>query len=108
MFKRLNWRRLPRVMVKCLALNEQDHDVIWDDLLKMAERSGERWTGAVSDAGSDEDTSTRRLTAAFRDILDLSQFERAAFAKAFDRLLDSQGDLFGTEGQLDPRGGRRD
>lgn len=32
----------------------------------------------------------------------------AAFSDALDVMLDDAGDLFGTEGQLDPRGDQRD
>lgn len=107
MFRRLTWRRLPRVMVNCLALDPRDHEVLYTELVAAAERHSTAWACTVLDHRATESDDPVRLAGVFAAILELSRPDREEFAEAFDRLLDAQGDLFGTEGQCDPRGDRR-
>lgn len=110
-FRRLNVSRLPRVMVYILALDPRDQQVLLEDMEKIARDADPRtaWADAIRAVIDSEDADGPALLAAmFVAVLELPRCERGAFADRFDQLLDAQGDLFGTEGQCDPRGDRRD
>lgn len=96
-FKKLKLGRLPRVMVKIGALDERDRI----ELVEAVERS----LGVTSMKGTSVDVGS--MPGVFAKVLDLPKDERRAFCVKFNHELDGVGDLFGTEGQCDPRGDRR-
>ena len=110
MFKTLSLGRLPRVMVKTLALPMADQGVIVSRILRLAEvNSGAPWEEAFTAAVLDPDGECD-LARAFESILDLPKEDRRVFVGVFDDVLDGLlgEDFFGTEGQSDPRGDHRD
>lgn len=109
-FRRLNVNRLPRVMVRILALDLDVQQVLREDIDRMVRSARPRptWAGNVCDALDAADSEPNQLAIVLAEVLELTKAERADFADRLDRLLDAQGDLFGTEGQNDPRGDRRE
>lgn len=97
-FKPLTLGRLPRVLVKILAMSEEDRTVIAEGISVTVRGSG---TARVDAAG---------LAIFFAAMLDTPKDLRARFAESLDQYLDSllADDFFGTEGQNDPRGDHRD
>lgn len=108
--RHVTWKGLPRVMVMTLALDKRDQEVLCDQIMNAAvvhfATSG--WAAAVNGVMPDDKYTAPILARIFAAILELEQPERAEFAAFYDHLLERQGDLFGTEGQNDPRGDRRD
>ena len=97
-FRKLTWRRLPRVMVRILALDEETRREVAGevaDALNVTSMKGQ----AVDD-----------LAVTFAEILDLPQHERARFCGQLNQRLDilCEEDVFGSEAQLDPRGDHKE
>lgn len=115
-FRRLNVKRLPRVMVHTLALDPRDQQVLLEELEELARTAQPRtaWADELrelfdnANAGVPNVDEPNLLAILFAAVLEQPLVERIDFADRFDRLLDAQGDLFGTEGQCDPRGDHRD
>lgn len=115
-FKPLSVGTLPRVFVNLLALDAADITAFYTAMTDCAEMP--TWFKTTNfDANRDhanfasqERTTRERLAVFFSSVLNLSKPVRGMFVKDFDRLLNSLvcDDFFGTEGQCDPRGDRRD
>lgn len=123
-FKPLSVGTLPRVFVNLLALDDEGIVIFaeavndcaemktWFDATKT-EPIGhvrtileELQTGMIVSPGY----TRKDLAVFFLAVLNLSKITRGMFVKDLDRLLNSLAcdDFFGTEGQCDPRGDRRD
>ena len=109
-FKPLSINSLPRVMVKILALSDEERhhfvaqmkqDV--DVISELAAFFGARPVKFAS-------PTVENLAEIFAAVLDIPKTERMHFVKPFDRFLNylGQQDFWGTEGQCDPRGDRRE
>lgn len=115
-FKPLSVGTLPRVFVNILAFDAADITAFYTAMMECAEMP--TWFKTTNfdahrdDANfaSQERTARERLAIFFSSVLNLSKVTRGMFVKDFDRLLDKLylADFFGTEGQCDPRGDRRD
>lgn len=117
-FKPLSVGTLPRVFVNLLALDDEGIVIFAEAVNTCVEMK--TWFDATNtkwiyvDVRHEYDTGSghSRLDLAkfFLAILNLSKPVRGMFVKDFDRLLNSlvRDDFFGTEGQCDPRGDRRD
>lgn len=117
-FKPLSVGTLPRVFVNLLALDDEGIVIFAEAVNNCAEMK--TWfetanmTWVYVDARREYDTgpgySRLDLAKFFLAILNFSKVTRGMFVKDFDRLLNSLAcdDFFGTEGQCDPRGDRRD
>lgn len=105
MSKRVTWRRLPRVMVRILALASVGQATIREEIVKAATGNGALWAETVREVDSDEPLVTMLCA-----LLEMPRGERARFAAAFERILENlaRDDFFGTERQCDPRGDGRD
>lgn len=117
-YKPLSVNTLPRVFVNLLAqedegiaifveaLNECEEMKTWFETTKIdpifADRSNELAMARLR--------IRRELSKFFLAVLKLSKPSRGFFVKDFDRLLNELGNqtFWGTEGQCDPRGDRRD
>ena len=91
-FKKLTINSLPRVMVAILAFDKETRELLAVEL-----------TGAL---GSPFTEAT--MAECFHELLEMDKDEREALIPQLNDMLNEQGDLFGTEGQCDPRGDRRD
>jgi hypothetical protein len=102
-FKPVTTARLAHVFVNILAMDEDDSAEIGRHVVSMlSDALLQGLRGPRDEAPS--------LAVVFREVLSLSKPERAAFAERLDGALGelSEQDYFGTEGQNDPRGDRRD
>jgi hypothetical protein len=117
-YKPLSVNNLPRVFVNLLA-QEDEGIVIFAEAMNECEEmktwySTTRILPVHTDSNREDAVSigcTRReLSRFFRAVLKLSKPSRGFFVKDFTRLLNELGtrDFWGTEGQCDPRGDRRD
>lgn len=108
--RHVTWKGLPRVMVMTLAMDKRDQKFLLDQIADAAvvQVAGPAWADAVNGVMPPDEYGAPLLARIFAAILELEQPERAEFATFYDHLLERQGDLFGTEGQNDPRGDRRD
>lgn len=116
-FKPLTVGSLPRVFVNLLAQDDESIVHFFEGLSDSAEMATwfdlTKTTGIPISArnGQRVDSIVRRdLAGFFLAILNLSKVSRGMFVKDFARLLNELGtqDFWGTEGQCDPRGDRRD
>ena len=110
-FKPLSTGTLPRVFINLLALNTADIDAFYTAMAECAEMH--IWfniTNFYKHPDFAKYTTRERLAVFVLSILELSDPVRGFFVKDFDRLLNSLecDDVFGTEGQCDPRGDHRD
>jgi hypothetical protein len=108
-FKPLSIGSLPRVMVAILAMSKEDREVIALELHEQPLKAFLDVWFAASDATSRIPTADN-LAEIFDAVLQRPKNERALFVQAMDRMLDRlrDDDVFGTEGQIDPRGDHRD
>lgn len=119
-FKTLCIGTLPRVFVNLLAQDNEGIVVFMQAMSDCAEMA--TWfdvtkANPIPVSSRDPDVRLlielqirRDLSKFFSAVLNLSKVSRGMFVKDFDRLLNELGrqDFFGTEGQCDPRGDRRD
>jgi hypothetical protein len=118
-FKPLSIGTLPRVFVKLLAQDPEGIVLFFQALSDCAEMT--TWFDLTKTKGmpisarngyrTDIELIVRRdLSEFFLAILNLSKVSRGMFVKDFTRLLNELGtqDFWGTEGQCDPRGDRRE
>ena len=103
-FRKLTLGRLPRVMVRALALGMDDRDVIEARILREASLPDAPWAEALTSGDGGQ------LAPVFAAALDLPKADREPFVRVFDKILDGllAEDFFGTEGQNDPRGDHRE
>lgn len=115
MFKPLSLGSLPRVFVNLLALDGENITAFYGGLLENQEMMS--WIavlkfdlGLARDCFEIEVHARYQLAEFFTAVLALTKVSRAMFVKDFDRLLNNLGrqDFWGTEGQCDPRGDRRE
>jgi hypothetical protein len=112
-FKPLCIGTLPRVFVNILAIYAEEQEAREDFAKQLSEETevtavlasffGARHT----DFGKPTESNLAKIFAA---VLNVPKVERERFIKPFDRFLSylGQQDAWGTEGQSDPRGDRRD
>lgn len=115
-FKPLTLGTLPRVFVNILALDSGDITAFYTAMVDCVEM--QTWFKTTdfdvrrvhTDFSTTELWTRERLAVFFLAILNLSKITRTFFVKDFDRLLNDLGkqDFWGTEGQCDPRGDRRE
>lgn len=117
-FRPLTVNSLPRVMINISALSDEEI-VAFAEALNTCEEM-KTWFETTKIRPIYDDTKDehayaklrcrRELSEFFAALLALSKVTRSMFVKDFDRLLDELGrqDFWGTEGQCDPRGDRRD
>ena len=91
-FKKLTVNSLPRVMVAILAMDKDTREIL-----------AVEFTGALGKPFTEETMAER-----FHELLEMDKDAREALIPKINEMLNEQGDLFGTEGQCDPRGDRRD
>ena len=117
-FRPLTVNSLPRVMINLLAfedeeivafvkaLNECDEMKTWFETVKMPRLHVDKNREHPDSVGH----TRLGLSEFFVAILALSKVVRSMFVKDFDRILSDLGsqDFWGTEGQCDPRGDRRE
>lgn len=114
-FKPLSVGTLPRVFVNLLAQDDEEIIIFFDSLTECEEMRTWFVTTRIAmkyDDSADHFPNRTRLMLAefFLAVLNLSKVSRTFFVKDFSRLLNELGndDFWGTEGQCDPRGDRRD
>ena len=108
-FRRLTLGRLPRVMVRTMALGKNDREVIRLRIQREAGLSDAPWAERLTSGDTWRGDGDDSLAPDFAAVLDLPQSEREPFVRVFDKILDGllAEDFFGTEGQSDPRGDHR-
>lgn len=116
-FKLLSVGTLPRVFVNLLAQDDEGI-VIFAEAMNGCEEmktwfETTRKDVSVVRRGPDSFAQfrcRREMANFFQAVLNLSKVSRGMFVKDFTRLLNELGrqDFWGTEGQCDPRGDRRD
>jgi hypothetical protein len=115
-FKTLSVGSLPRVFVKILAMDGDNITAFADVVLQNEEMK--TWIATTKtdftvprgDFLCLEIGARDKLAKFFLAVLNLSKVSRGMFVKDFTRLLNELGqqDFWGTEGQCDPRGDRRE
>jgi hypothetical protein len=119
-FKPLSIGSLPRVFVNLLAMDGDDIAIFAEAVAASEEMK--TWLAAtrtdkVRTMARNDDSAEMvelfirtDLAVFFCAVLNLSKVSRSFFVKDFTRLLNELGDqdFWGTEGQCDPRGDRRD
>jgi hemerythrin superfamily protein len=107
-FKPLTLGSLPRVFVNILAMDDAHIIAFGSTIANVPEMS--TWFTTTSAKLTTVGNVRGDLATFFRSVLVLTKVSRSFFVKDFDRLLDDLGkrDFWGTEGQCDPRGCRRE
>lgn len=112
-FKPLTLGSLPRVFVNVLAIYAEEPEARADFVAQLV-KEADVMSVLASFFGSRhvdfEKPTDANLAKIFAAVLSVPRAEREKFVRPFDRFLSylGQRDAWGTEGQCDPRGDRRD